>query len=91
MPDAKITPDTMTEAELTDHLRTLREAESFREGKSGGPQLMGKDNGLSTYSLLVKPALNSASTPFSFGDAEEWDPDVTLGWSNRGQGDGFIF
>lgn len=39
-----------------------------------------------TYSHLIKPALNSAATPFSFGDAEEWDPALTLSWSNRGIG-----
>jgi hypothetical protein len=46
-----------------------------------------QENGASTYSQLVKPALNSASAPFSLGDAEDWDPDLTLGWSNRGIGD----
>ena len=39
-----------------------------------------------TYSHLIKPALNSAATPFSFGDADEWDPTLTLSWSNRGIG-----
>ena len=38
----------------------------------------------STYSQLIKPALNSASSPFSPGD--DWDPSLTLGWSNRGIG-----
>ncbi|GAX72927.1 hypothetical protein CEUSTIGMA_g382.t1 [Chlamydomonas eustigma] len=78
IPDARIAPDHEDDAALDRVLQGLQD---------GDVTLMGKENGASTYSQLVKPALNSASAPFTLGDAEEWDPELTLGWSNRGIGD----
>ena len=40
-----------------------------------------------TYSQLIKPSLNSARSPIAaFTDTDDWDPALTLGWSNRGIG-----
>lgn len=40
-----------------------------------------------TYSHLVKPALNSAASPFAVPGAEHWDSTVTLNWACRGIGE----
>jgi hypothetical protein len=39
-----------------------------------------------TYTQLIKPSLNSACSPIAFWDADDWEPSLTLGWSNRGIG-----
>ncbi|GAX83706.1 hypothetical protein CEUSTIGMA_g11131.t1 [Chlamydomonas eustigma] len=78
VPDAAITPDNEDEATLLKLLQSLKNRDVMFDEK---------DKVAGTYSRLLKPALNSASGPVNFGQDEDWDPELTLGWSNRGLGD----
>ena len=64
--------------------RRYRGAESSKKQDTETSLYFVPDTG--TYSQLVKPSLNSASSPVALSNTDGWDPALTLGWANRGIG-----